>query len=335
MVSDMAKLPKYVHEVDGRLYFRRVRLVNGKQKVTRHRLPALDAPDFSAEYHLHLNDRPRVVHAKGTFAELIAIYKGSAKFSGMAPTSRRNRAYYLDLIGKRWGAKPYAMTPKAKIHEWQDELQATPGKANQLMISLSALFTFAVKREMMKINPCLLMERLEVGEHQPWPETVLTDTLTAASPMLALAIKACLYTGQRIGDVCAMRWNQVQDGMVEVVQQKTGKLATIPLHREFAAALADMPRQSVFLLYNRYQKPFTPDALRGRLALVMGDKDYTFHGLRKNAVIALLEAGCSPDEVEAITRQTRKMIEHYSKQVNRKKLARSAVLKWERGGNSQ
>jgi len=132
-----------------------------------------------------------------------------------------------------------------------------------------------------------------------------------------------------------MHWNQVQDGAIEVVQQKTGKMATIPLHRDFASALAEMPRQSVFLLYNRYQKPFTPDALRGRLKLIMGERDYTFHGLRKNAVIALLEAGCSPDEVEAITRQTRKMIDHYAKKVNRKKLARSAVLKWERGGNSQ
>lgn len=335
MVSEMAKLPRYVCEVDGRLYFRRVRLVEGKQKVTRWRLPALDAPDFSAEYHRHLGDRPRKVHAKGTFGELITTYKKSAVYSGLAESTRRNRAYYLDLIGARWEQKPYASTPRDKILDWQDELQHTPGKANQLIISLSALFSFAIKRGLMKTNPCAQIGRLKVGEHDPWPEDVLTETLAASSPMLALAIKACLYTGQRIGDVCNMQWNQIQDGAVEVVQQKTGKLAVIPIHREFAAALAEVPRKSVFLLYNRYQKPFTTDALRGRLAVIMGERDYTFHGLRKNAVIALLEVGCTPDEVEAITRQTRKMIDHYAKQVNRRKLARSAVLKWERGGNNQ
>ncbi len=55
-----------------------------------------------------------------------------------------------------------------------------------------------------------------------------------------------------------------------------------------------------------------------------------FHGLRKSAVVTLLEAGCTDAEVAAITGQSRQMIEHYSKQVNQKKLAAAAILKWER-----
>ena len=54
-----------------------------------------------------------------------------------------------------------------------------------------------------------------------------------------------------------------------------------------------------------------------------------FHGLRKSAVVFLLEAGCTDAEVAAITGQSRQMIEHYSRQVNQKKLAARAILKWE------
>src|SRR6185295_12913500 len=53
-----------------------------------------------------------------------------------------------------------------------------------------------------------------------------------------------------------------------------------------------------------------------------------FH-LRKSAVVFLLEAGCSDAETAAITGQSRDMVEHYAKQVNQKKLAAAAILKWE------
>ena len=58
-----------------------------------------------------------------------------------------------------------------------------------------------------------------------------------------------------------------------------------------------------------------------------------FHGLRKSAVVFLLEAGCSHAEVSAITGQSHQMVEHYGRQVSQRKLAASAILKWERAGN--
>ena len=54
-----------------------------------------------------------------------------------------------------------------------------------------------------------------------------------------------------------------------------------------------------------------------------------FHGLRKSAVVFLLEAGCSDAETAAITGQSRNIVEHYAKQVNQRRLAAAAILKWE------
>jgi hypothetical protein len=50
-------------------------------------------------------------------------------------------------------------------------------------------------------------------------------------------------------------------------------------------------------------------------------------------VVFLLEAGCTDAEVAAITGQSRKMVEHYGRQVGQRKLAASAILKWERSAN--
>jgi hypothetical protein len=57
------------------------------------------------------------------------------------------------------------------------------------------------------------------------------------------------------------------------------------------------------------------------------ERELVFHGLRKPAVVFLLEAGCTDAEVSAITGQSRQMVEHHARQVNQKKLAAAAVLK--------
>ena len=73
-------------------------------------------------------------------------------------------------------------------------------------------------------------------------------------------------------------------------------------------------------------------ALRGPLAPIR-EAGLVFHGLRKSAVVMLLEVGCTTAEVQAITGQSMQMVAHYAKQVNQKTLAASAILKWERAMN--
>ena len=55
------------------------------------------------------------------------------------------------------------------------------------------------------------------------------------------------------------------------------------------------------------------------------------HGVRKNAVIALLEHGCTVAETAAITGQTYQVVEHYASQVNSRKLGKAAIVKFDAG----
>jgi hypothetical protein len=56
-----------------------------------------------------------------------------------------------------------------------------------------------------------------------------------------------------------------------------------------------------------------------------------FHGLRKNAVILLLEVGCTEDEVGAIVGMSPAMVRHYAKEVRWHHLAINAMKKLETG----
>jgi len=62
----------------------------------------------------------------------------------------------------------------------------------------------------------------------------------------------------------------------------------------------------------------------------IGIRGYSVHGLRKNAAQALAEAGCSISEIMAITgHRSPGMALHYTKRAEKKRLARTAIDRWE------
>ena len=137
-----------------------------------------------------------------------------------------------------------------------------------------------------------------------------------------------------------MSWTKLRDGAIEVKQEKTGRYLIIPAHQKLLEALANADRNSVQILTNTRERPWTQDGFRtswskalvGPLAAIR-DAGLVFHELSKSAVVTLLEVGCTDAEVSAITGQSRSMVEHYSRQVNQRKLAAAAILKWERSEN--
>jgi hypothetical protein len=75
-------------------------------------------------------------------------------------------------------------------------------------------------------------------------------------------------------------------------------------HRALAKILAGVPRRSIHIATNSHGAPWTQDGFRtswGRLLerLELPGR-LVFHGLRKSAVVMLLEAGCTTAEVAAV-----------------------------------
>ena len=158
-------------------------------------------------------------------------------------------------------------------------------------------------------------------------------TPTASSHAAALA----QYSGQRLSDVLKVKWGDINNGQISVRQGKTGKFVWMPVHRKLASILAVLPRDSIHVLTSSRGRPWTLDGFKASWSAELNrdamkplrDKRLVFHGLRKSAVVMLLEAGATDAEVSAITGQSRDMVEHYSRQVNQRRLAAAAILKWE------
>ena len=217
--------------------------------------------------------------------------------------------------------------------------QKSPSVANNLVRYLSAMISWGIPRRWHTNNPCNHVKKLKIGDgYSPWTRREIAHFRKHARTDLWHAVALALYSGQRQGDVLEMRRSDIVDGVLRVKQNKTGKLQYVPMHADLRAIIAEMPRNSVYLLTNSNGQPWSVDGFKTawqremdrRIFAPLRRRRRTFHGLRKSSVVFLLEAGCSDGEVCSVTGQSRQMLEHYSREVNQLKLARAAVLKWER-----
>lgn len=288
----------------------------------------------------------------GTFKAVILAYQQSPEWSALSLQTRKEWARHLRLVEISWGDLLVAGVEPKHVVNLRDSRASTPADANNLLRALSALMTWSALRGWRPDNPCRLVPKLKIGDGwAPWPWDAIELFRSAARRDLWEAAAVALYTGQRLGDVLTMNWGDIEGRLISVVQSKTGKKLWVPIHRDLKTVLDDIaaresagegnlvplksPRGTI--LKSSRGTPWTKDGFKAswqeelnRPELIsFRQRRLVFHGLRKSAVVFLLEAGCSDAETAAITGQSRDMVEHYAKQVNQRRLAAVAILKWE------
>lgn len=300
------------------------------------RLPNIKDPSFGASYASFMAGRTRRnnVAAFMTVSKLAELFEASPKFAALSPGSRKNYAIHLRKIDALVGKAPVNELEPRDVTRMMDELSKTPGTANMILSVTGALYKWGRQRHHVarNVNPVQDIEPFELGSHQPWPDNVLRDALASPDDRIRLATHLLYYTAQRIGDVCRMRWNDIRGNSISVMQDKTDKPLDIALHSALAAELARTPRKGMTILTNWKDAPISDQPIRSALKAHCAayGLDLVPHGLRKNAVIALLEAGCTVAETASVSGQSFQMVEYYAKLRDQKRLSSAAILKWEK-----
>lgn len=328
-------LPKHVKRVRSKgrnyYYFDTGKMDDGKRVYVR--LPDLRSMDFGGSYAAlmgHRNRKPKSDAMR--VPKLIELYQKSPAYRELAPNSQRLYDIYLARFEKLMPTAPIAEITRGDIIKLLDGMAETPGAANSLLKSIGTVFAWAHTREYIRANPCDGIKRFAGGEHMPWPPHVLHAALTSEDGMVRLLTHMLYFTAQRLNDVLAMTWRDFIDGSVHVRQKKTGKVLVIPMHARLRRELDDTQRTALVVCTSKTGRPLKEDTARKALKDFCAAQGATCvpHGLRKNAVIALLEAGCSMAETAAISGQTLQVVEHYAKHRNQLQLASAAIVNWER-----
>ena len=299
-------------------------------------LPHIRDPRFGDCYARAKATRTNRRNRQGilTLEGLIRQYERSPEFREKSAATKISYDRYLAkanaLIRTRSGDSPPAKSIERRdVVKLRDELADTPGAASQAVRALGALFAWAVENEKLKDNPAAKVRKFAAKPHDPWPLDLLEEGIS--DPQVGLAVALMFFTGQRINEVVRMSWADISGGFMRVFVQKTKQRMEVAILPELEEMLQRTPKLAPTILTNANGKPWTQSGLRQKMqdwAMARGHKIVP-HGLRKNAVNALLEAGCTAAEVSGITGHSIQMVEHYSKAVNWKHLGRAAVVKFD------
>ncbi|MEM7746625.1 MAG: tyrosine-type recombinase/integrase [Pseudomonadota bacterium] len=267
-----------------------------------------------------------------SFDSLIDEWQGSPAWYAIGAKTQTEWTRYCDRIRVMWGPLEVRGLAPKDVANLRDEWSGH--SANNMLRCLSSMLRWSVEKGYRDDNPCREVTPLPKGEaYSAWPWYVIENARESLRPNLWWAVAIATYTGQRQADVLALRWDAICDGLITLKQRKTKKQLTIPVHRDLQSVLDGIPRRAVTVLTNNGGLPWTESGFRAtwrkRQPAMAKEAGLVFHGLRKTAVVTLLEVGCTDAEVAAITGQSREMIEHYAKQVNQRRLAKSAIARWE------
>ncbi len=266
-----------------------------------------------------------------SFRVLIGSYRDSSRYRQLSDRSKKDYSDVMDLIGEWLGEMDASRYPRPEVIRMRDENARRPRRANYCVQVMSILMEHAIDLGWRNDNPAKSVKKLKgQGGYRPWRVNEIEAYRAAADQLGLLIFELHMGTGQRPGDVTAMRWSDYDGHEICVIQSKTGAELWIPPTDRLRQVLdeAKMEANGSTILANQRGEPLTYHQMarsfrKSRTAA--GIDGVSFHGLRKNATITLAEAGCSNAEIKAITGHTTDaMVELYSKGARQKTMARNA-----------
>jgi integrase len=158
----------------------------------------------------------RAERGAGTFAELATRYVeeyARANNKSWQQGDTLVRRYALP----RWGKLQAATIARSDVKALMRQI-AAPVLANQVLAAISAIFTWALREEILPANPCKLVARNPVkSRERVLSQSEIPKFWTAfGDSEQGRALKAILLLGQRPGEVAHMRREHIVDGWWEL-----------------------------------------------------------------------------------------------------------------------
>ena len=272
--------------------------------------------------------------APGTFDRLIEDYFGSPEYARLAKSSQRAYRLVIERLvrDENIGHRLVREMNREHVKRMVAKRAATPGAANDVLKKIKILTRFAIDNGWRRDDPTIRIKTFSEGEFHTWTdqEIFAFEERWPAGTRERTAFALLLYTGQRLSDVAKMSWRDLEGFIIRVVQGKTGAKLSIPLHPNLATVLHNWPKTHVAILTTSFGKPFTSKGFGNWMADKIADaglpEHCVTHGLRKAAARRLAEAGCSANEIAAVTgHATLKEIARYTKAAEQEGLAAAAI----------
>jgi len=219
--------PRWLHLGDARA----IGLADARRLAARVMLDVAEGKDPGAER--------RAERLTGTFTELASQYV-ELHARKHNKSWRQAEALVRRHLLPRWDKLKATAITRADVRAVMIRIDA-PIVANQTLAAASAIFSWAIKQEILTVNPCKLVGRNPTTDR----ERVLSDEeVRLLWEKLDPALKLILLTGQRPGEVAAMQREHIIEDWWQMPGKPQGAWPGTKNGRDHRVALSE-PAQAL------------------------------------------------------------------------------------------
>jgi len=277
---------------------------------------------------------PRFRGPEGTFDRLVQDYFSSPDYARLTLQTQIKYRSIIERFIQQESIGHRQVREMSRLHVQKiiAKRSATPAAANDVLKKLRILIHFAIDNGWRKDDPTLRIKKFASGEFHSWTDEEI-DTYERRWPIGSkerTAFGLLLFTGQRASDVAKMCWPDVSEGGIWVVQRKTKAKLLVPVHPELRSILMAWGGRQGPVLQTAFKRAFSAKGISNFMAERINQAGLpercVTHGLRKAAARRLAEAGCSANEIAAITgHASLEEVARYTRAAEQKWLARAAM----------
>ena len=264
-----------------------------------------------------------------TFDELFKDYSNTDSYKKLSVASWRGYAYGAKNLSSHFKNRDATKLRRSDFIKMKDEMSNRPGSANLVLRVASILYGHALDRDLIAANPVANMKKNKLQGHEKWNPEEVRKLISEADERISIAVALAWYTGQREGDILAMRMGDYTDGYIALTQSKTKTEMKIKVHPDLEAILSAIAPKRSHEDYivsgtkrmgdSNFRKLFASESKRLGVEKV-------FHGIRKGVASSLAENGRPISEIAAMLgHKSIRMAAYYAEQADSTKLAESAV----------
>lgn len=295
----------------------------------------LAMPDMMATYNAKRQRNLNQTYEDGTLGALVAWFqKDCPKWDTLSDATRRDYLAAFKYLAPEFDA-PLDTINQVSLYEVRDRAvkDKWPRFADQMMAALSSMFSQAVKRGKMPMNPAKGLDKAHKSDpnsNREWGAAEWRDAIALAPPEIKTPLMIARYAGFRGQTIATLQWKQYEPHpatgkCLKVVARKNSEPVRIPATPELQAYLDGLSRTSLNIAVRNDGTPWVDEKqmqtavshfLRGIEGKSAVEAGATLHGLRVTYATEMRREGSDVGDVAAaLGDRSHRMGEHYTRHV--------------------
>ena len=272
-------------------------------------------------------------HPADSLGALIWNYQKAPEYTQLAKKTPQGYDRIMNRLEADYGKLPVKGLERRHVLMLRDKMADKPATANSYIRVVQLLLSFALDRGYITTHPALKIKKLKTGAgHRPWDDRDILKFRETwdIGTVERMAFELAINTGLRGGDIIKLTRQNIDDGWLNLVTNKTGERLSIPIFDDLKEVLDPWLRSHdhLVLLITGKGTPFKEDWFRHTMAAAYkkaGLENVTTHGLRYTTAAIMIENGVDHKTIaDLLGHRTLAMTHKYT---NKRRNLKEAIVK--------